>query len=411
MWFGTLTDSHFKINQISVNIYTDFENLSRADCALVSYLLTDSCERYPDYKSMSNRYADLYGMTCVNNNTFGGDMFCSSITSSVIGDGYALNGEQLERGCCETLLECIFRPKTKDGAFDPQTTGVLRAELADIIRGIVNDKKALAKYNAAFTAFEGEPQGKGLLGTTQEAESVTPESAWRAYRRLIERGHIEIICAGCSDFSTAERIFAEAFAKVNRHDICELSTKPSILKPQPRYVKDAAQMQQAVTRMYFKAPELTDRAANAIFSLILGGIPTSRFFMNIREKQSLCYYCSCISNRFKRTLTAYAGVEPQNVEQTQRAILREFENVCENGVTAQELEEAKTAARGELSGIYDSASAISGWYLGQVLGGDIISPEEYRDMLDAVTAERVQAAARLYTLDTVYTLGPAEVEQ
>ena len=30
-------------------------------------------------------------------------------------------------------------------------------------------------------------------------------------------------------------------------------------------------------------------------------------FENIREKQSLCYYCSSFSNRFKRVITAYAG--------------------------------------------------------------------------------------------------------
>ena len=377
----------------------------------MSYLLTDSCERFPDYKSMSNRFADLYGMTCVNQNSFGGDMFCSSVTVSVIGDNYALGGEQLERGCCETLIECLLRPKARDGAFDPQTVSVLRNELVDIIRGVVNDKKALARHNADRIAYEGEPQGKRLLGTEEEAESITPESAWSAYRRLIESGHVEIICAGCSDFSTAEKLLTEAFAKINRHDVCEISAKPSVLKPEPRYAKDSAQMQQAITRMYFKAPELEDRAANAVFSVILGGMPTSRFFTNIREKQSLCYYCSCLSNRFKRTLTAYAGVEPQNIELTQKAILREIENIRDGGVTEEELIEAKTAARGELSGIYDSVSAISGWYLGQVLSGKIITPEEYREMIDGVTVERVKSAAAMYKLDTVYTLCPAEVEQ
>lgn len=372
----------------------------------MSYLLTDSCERWRDYKSMSNRFADLYGMTCVNQNTFGGDMFCSSVTASVICDSFALWGEELERGCCETLIECLFRPKASGGAFDAKTVEVLRGELADIIKGMMNDKKTLAKQRAAITAFEGEPQGKGLLGTAQEALEITPQSAYNAYKRLMEHGHIEIICAGSSDFEVTERLMTKAFESVSRHNICKISAKPSILKPAVRYVDERAQMQQAITRMYFKAPTLTDRPANALFSLVLGGMPTSRFFTNIREKQSLCYYCSCASNRFKRTLTAYAGVEPQNAELTQKAILRELESICQNGITEEELAEAKSAAFEELSEIYDSVSAISGWYLGQILGGEIITPEEYKRQLAEVTSQRIQAAARQYSLDTVYTLRP-----
>ena len=66
-------------------------------------------------------------------------------------------------------------------------------------------------------------------------------------------------------------------------------------------------MQQAILRMYFKAPKMTDRYAGVVLSMILGGMTTSRFFSNIREKQSLCYYCSCYSNRFKKIITVYDG--------------------------------------------------------------------------------------------------------
>lgn len=406
IWLSRITDSRYKTNQITVCFYTDFDNLNRSDCALVSSLLTDTCERWADYKSMSNRFADLYGMSCSNRNSFGCDMFCSTITAGVICDDCALCGEELERECVETLLECIFRPKATDGAFDNKTVEVLRGELADSINSTLNDKRNYAKQRADLVAFEGEPQGKEILGTAQDALNITPENAYKAYRRLIERGHVEILCAGGSDFAVTEKLFADAFAKIPRHDICEITSKPSPLKPTARYVEESADMQQAITRMYFKAPHFCDRAAVTVFSMVLGALPTSRFFTNIREKQSLCYYCACMPNRFKRTLTVYAGVEPKNVKLTQEAIIREIENLAQNGITEEELAMAKIAAIEELSEIYDNVSAISGWYLGQILDEEILSPEDYKRSINEVTLQRVQHAAKQYTLDTVYTLSP-----
>jgi predicted Zn-dependent peptidase len=149
---------------------------------------------------------------------------------------------------------------------------------------------------------------------------------------------------------------------------------------------------------------MDDRYANVLFGMILGGMTTSRFFSNIREKQSLCYYCSCFTHRGMRTLTAYAGVEPQNIERTRDAILKEFDDIRENGVTEEELERAKLEIINEASSTYDSVSAISGWYLSQLNDGEFITPEEYIERIKAVTPERVRAISGKYTLDTVYTL-------
>ena len=114
---------------------------------------------------------------------------------------------------------------------------------------------------------------------------------------MLERGHIEIYGSGRSDFAESEKILSELFAGIDRGkggEICSLCAKPSALKPQPRYVTEYFPMQQAITRMYFKAPDMDDRFANVLLGMILGGMTTSRFFENIREKQSLCYYCSSV---------------------------------------------------------------------------------------------------------------------
>lgn len=412
VWFSKITDSRFKINKISVGFYTDFGmdgELSRADFALVPYCLTDCCERYPDYKSLSIRFAELYGASLSDNLSFAGNRRYTSLAISTLDDRYALEGENLERESCMLLIEALLRPLAADGAFDENLVRLMKTELIDAIDSVINDKRSIAIKQAALTAFVGEPHEFSVNGTHEEAEKVTPRSAYSAYRSMLEHGHIEIFCVGCSDFYESEELLAKAFAEIDRHDICEPFSAPSALKSKPAEVTERMPMQQAITRLYFKAPEMTDRYANTLFGMILGGMTTSRFFENIREKQSLCYYCSCFADRAKRTVIANAGVEPRNVKRTRDAMIRELENIRENGVTEDEVNRAKLEAMNDISSLYDNVGTIGGWYLAQVTDGVFMSPEEYAEKIMAVTADQIQAVSRLYSLDTVYTLCPEEV--
>ena len=44
------------------------------------------------------------------------------------------------------------------------------------------------------------------------------------------------------------------------------------------------------------------------------------------------------------------------------------------------------------------------WFSGQLCDDVILSPEEFGELCEAVSKERVRNAAREYSLDTVYTL-------
>ena len=387
--------------------FTDYDELPRADYATAAYIMTDCCKKFPSYSALSRHLSYLYDASLSSATTFGQfDKRLTMLRSVVLDNRYALNGEDLEAEMCNLLGECILSPNAENGAFDESVTALMRAELIDTIDSVINDKSAYAMQNGNKTAFAGEPMELSPNGTHEQAELVTARSAYEAYRRIPERGHVEIFAAGSGDFSAAEEILTGLFNKsgVPRNNICELTAAPSVLKPKTVYVSDKLPMQQAILRMYFKAPEFSDRYALSMLTMILGGMTTSRFFMNIREKQSLCYYCAATSHRSKRVLTAYAGVEPQNIRRTEEAILSELEDIRRNGVTDEELATARLEINNQISTLYDSASALIGWHINQIIDEKILSPEEYRAEIAKVDPARIQAAARALTLDTVYTL-------
>lgn len=405
-----VTDKHFKTNQITIHFYTDFddsEKLTRADYALAAYLLSDSCRKYPTYAAMSRRLMGLYKSTLSSGTNFGPTGARHTyLHAGFIDNRFALGGENIEVEMCRLLRECIIHPNASDSAFDGAATELMRSELIDTINSVINDKSEYARQNAAETAFRGEPQELSANGTCEQAENANSETAHDAYRKLIDTAHVEIVCAGCSDFSAAEEEMFQTFFEINRRTVINVpKAKPSALKAAPEHVSDTLpMMKQAILRMYFKAPELTDRFANQMLTLILGGLPTSRFFTNIREKKSLCYYCSAMAKFERKYMTAYAGVEPQNLKKTEKAILAEISDVAEHGVTAEELEAVNLYVQNSTRAIYDSPEALSSWYATQLHNDRILTPEQAAEELSRVTSGRVQAAARQYKLDTVYSL-------
>ncbi len=410
IFFSRITDGRFKTNRISITFYNEFSGDGRADFAILPYILTDSCRRYPNLTRLTEKYSDLYGASVSDNLGCSWDRRSMTFTISSIDDRYTLYSEQLEEECCTLLLDCLLDPVTENGVFPASSVGIMQQELTDAIESVKGDPRSYAAQQGAMAAFEGEPCGLPVNGTVEQARAVTPQSAYAAYRDLLEHSRIEIFCSGCSDFSVSERVFTERLGTLTRSDICTLAPTSSPLKEVICRKAEKHDTQQAILRMYFKAPQLTDRYAGAILSMILGGMTTSRFFTNIREKQSLCYYCSSFSNRFKKTITVYAGVEPANLAKTEHAVMSEFMNVCMRGVTEEELEHAKLELAESARAVYDSPSALSAWYSSQVTDPVILTPEEFAEGAQQVTAQQVMNAARMYALDTVFTMSSEEVQ-
>lgn len=410
IFFSTVTDGKFKTNRISVTFYTGFDKGTRSDYAIIPYILTDGCRKYPNLTRLTEKYSDLYGASLSDGLNYDFDCRSMTFTMSFIDDRYTLFGERLEQECCELLLDCLLDPRLDGGCFDAETVNIMKQELIDAVASVKGDKRLYAAQQGARAAYKGEPCDTPINGSIEDAAAVTPESAYAAYVDMLENSRIEIFAAGRSDFSVSERIFADRLGKIRRGTPVVLCTVPSPLKEEVFRVTEGVKAQQAILRMYFKAPQIDDRFAGTLFTQILGGTDTSRFFTNIREKRSLCYYCAAVSYRFKKTLVAYSGVDPANLAETEHAIMSELMTISMNGVTEEELAQAKLSTIETVRGVYDSARAISSWYSSQIADAEMLTPEQFIDEINKVSAQRVMKVCRMYCLDTVYIMRPEEVD-
>ena len=138
--------------------------------------------------------------------------------------------------------------------------------------------------------------------------------------------------------------------------------------------------------------------AERLMCAVLGGTASSKLFNNVREKQSLCYYCSSSYDSIKGIMYI------ENLEKAEKAILKEIEDMKNGEITDFEIEATKLAVVNSFKSSSDSVSGIENWYTGRIFNGDLETVEEVSAEVNAVTKEQIVNAANKLLLDTVYVL-------
>lgn len=110
-----------------------------------------------------------------------------------------------------------------------------------------------------------------------------------------------------------------------------------------------------------------EAVAERLMCAVLGGTASSKLFNNVREKQSLCYYCSSSYDSIKGIMYINSGVEGENLEKAEKAILKEIEDMKNGEITDFEIEATKLAVVNSFKSSSDSVSGIENWYTGRIL--------------------------------------------
>ena len=151
-----------------------------------------------------------------------------------------------------------------------------------------------------------------------------------------------------------------------------------------------------------------DIPAIYVFNCVFGGGTTSKLFMNIREKQSLCYSIGSNYYGSKGIVTVSAGIDCDKKALVCGEVLHQLELCCRGDFTDRELNAAKQALLSSLRATHDSPGAIESYYATAALSALKLTPEEYMNAIHAVTATQVAQVARTLKKHTVYFLSEQE---
>ncbi len=403
VYFSSITDKRYKKNLISVAFSTQLSEDTATENVIVPLMLTKCNSKLPSYKAFNNRMSRLYASNIGGTTGRQYDLQTISFGAYYLDDVYALAGEKMTDIMTDILIDCLTSPVTENNVFSAKFTELEKKTAIDNIETAINDKRSYAIERAMRTICKGEPASVCSYGTIEKAQQITPESAYKAYRRMLETMPCEIICTGCSDFDGVAEKFAAAFEKAGRHDIETTSISRSPIKDKTEEVTERLTVNQSKLVLGFKSHS-DDDAALVILQKIFGGTTSSKLFQNVREKMSLCYYCSAARNDLKGIMLVNSGVENENIEKTRNAVVDQLDEIKNGNFTDEDINFAEMAIKNDFKSVADSAGNVSNWYFDCIRKNDIVTPEEKLERYLGVSKGRIIDAAKSMVLDSVYVL-------
>jgi predicted Zn-dependent peptidase len=140
-----------------------------------------------------------------------------------------------------------------------------------------------------------------------------------------------------------------------------------------------------------------ERFTLRLLNVILGEGMRSRLFQEVRERLGLAYsiesYVSALADA--GSVGIYAGVGTDRAEEAIRVILSELDHLRQEPVPENELRKAVEFVRGRLALLMEDSFSLAAWYSRQeLLGPEVLGPEESVARLEAVKATDIQRLAQ-----------------
>lgn len=397
-------DPKFKSDRIKISFVTALEKKNEEANAILGTVLVTSNSEFRNRTELADKLAELYGTTLVAGFSRVGNYQRLDFAVSFIGDKYTIGGEKISTEAVRQLLNCIFRPDIADGKFNESYFRLRKQELIDNLKSSVNDKRSYGYMQAESYIFEGEPCAVSAKEEIEYAQKVTQEDLLRQLEYLKKSAAIEISVCGGGETAEAVETVKRKILSLERENVEKISYRcNSRLKDEVIEVTEEMNVNQCKMYMAYKS-ECRDIYVCKVFQCLLGCTPFSKLFSNVREKLSLCYYCTAAYRDLKGTLIIDSGVEEQNIQKAKEAIEEQLDAIRAGDFTDGELYNTKLYMCGLFKSNYDSAVDTMSWFETQNTRGTSYTPEQQSELVMNVTREQVIECAKSFKPDTVYIL-------
>lgn len=373
--------------------------------ALLPLVLERGYRDCPDMTELSKRLARLYGASLSVDGTMSGQSRVLTVTVSGIKDKFALAGEPLSMEYAGLAFGVAFRPYLVDGVLDAEAVGIEREQLREQLESEINEKRGYCIRQARRKFYGDSPAGIERNGYLDEVDGLTAGNVTDAYDRMLRTARIEVSVLG-ADVEAARTCLSAALEGVRREP-CGLPGPIVMPVTDTRCFDEPLPTVQGKLCMLFTCGTpfaVSELSALRVAVAALGGLPTSRLFQNVREKQSLCYYCVASYTSLTGALCVDSGVEHEKAALARDSILRELDALREGGLARAELDDAKRALKNQLAAVGDTLQGLENWYFAEWMRGTEKTPAQVADEIDAVTADDVRRVLSRFSLSVCYTL-------
>ncbi len=374
--------------------------------ALLPAVLLRGTKHHPDLRTITQKLDDLYGASVSTLVRRIGDYQTVGLYCAFMEDRYAFAGDEILSPMIAFLKELLLEPVTEEGGFCREFVEGEKRNLILAIESEINDKRAYAGAQLLRTMCKADSFGIPRLGEKAQVQEIDSARLYRHYRTVLQESPVELCYVGAARPEEVAARLEGLFEGITRQ-VIPLPEQTGFCDGGKEDRVEAMEITQGKLCMGFTTPVTNcsgDFAAMQVLNTLFGAGMTSKLFMNVREKLSLCYSIGSGYYGAKGIMTVSAGIDSAKEPVVRQEILHQLQLCLEGAITDQELEAAKEAVMSSLRGIPDSPGAMEGFYATGSLSGFLWTVEEYMAAVEQVTRERAAAAANTLCLHSTFFL-------
>lgn len=256
------------------------------------------------------------------------------------------------------------------------------------------------------TLYGNQPVGWDIAGSKETVSSISKENIieYRDANYLSE--NMVVVAAGNLDpsltYKKIEKFFDKARSGKNQD-----SLKTEIFQTSPNVEIIKKDSDQTHLAMGIRAYDMFNekRYALNLLSVILGGNFSSRLVMEIREKMGLAYYVYSFGDQYTDCgyLGIGAGIAHSELPRVVEKITEVIGDIRKNGITAQELQDAKSFVRGQMAMKLETSDEVASFCSDQeIFYKKILQPEEIIQKIENVSQDDIlKVAAEVFIPEAV----------
>ena len=401
-----IRDSRFKQGALSIQLLRPMDRDEAALNALLPAVLLRGCQSAPDLKQIIHRLDDLYGASVGTLVRRIGDYQTTGFYCGFMEDRFALEGDQILAPMVAFTGELLLKPVTENGCFCQDFVESEKKNLISAIDSQRSDKRAYAAARLLENMCQNDSFGIPRLGDAHQVAAITNQELYQHYRLILEESPLELFYVGSASIGQVADAVVPIFQGLSRR-VASLPQQTAYRFSPESHETETMEIAQGKLSLGFTTP-ITNQdprfAAMQMCNAIFGSGMTSKLFMQVREKLSLCYAIASSYYGSKGILTVNAGIDTQQEAAAKAAILQQL-TACQTGeISESELRSARESILSSLHAVCDSPGAMEAFFGVAALNGLNRSLETYAAQIRAVTIADIAAAAQTVRLHSSFFL-------
>ena len=400
-----INTDRFKTISIRINFKrkTKKEEITKRNA--LTRVLLESNEYYKTSRLIEIETEKLYGLMIRSSATISGNYSIMSFESSFLNEEYT-NNKMIEKSL-DFILNFIFNPDIEEKKFNEKNFNIALNAIKQEIECQKENPSRYGMRKMLEAMDKNEPFAINPDGTLEDLEKITRENLYEYYKEIITSDLIDIFVIGDFDEKKVKKIINEKF-KINTLKKQSEShyVKHKKINKKSKIKTEKMGLEQSKLYIGCKLDNLTpfeQKYAMNMYSFILGGSPNSRLFMNLREKNSLCYSVNSTYQPVFNLLIIQAGIDANNFKKSVNLIKQEMKNIEKGNFDEEEIKAGIITYKNTFKEVEDSAFSILNAYTScEYLQYDPI--EQRIKEIEKVDKEAIINVSKKIHLDTIFLL-------